>query len=39
MVETARKHHRICQAGTQCRSMQGTIEAIEYVQGRQDRRR
>jgi predicted dehydrogenase len=31
MVQTARKHHRICQAGTQCRSMQGTIEAIDYV--------
>ena len=38
IVETARKHNRICQAGTQCRSMQGTIEAIEYVQVRQDRR-
>ncbi len=31
VVETARKHHRICQAGTQCRSMQGMIDAIEYV--------
>ena len=31
MVETARKHNRICQAGTQCRSMKGTIDAIEYV--------
>ena len=31
MVETARKYGRICQAGTQCRSMKGTIEAIEYV--------
>jgi predicted dehydrogenase len=31
MVETARRHNRICQAGTQCRSMQGTIDAIEYV--------
>ena len=31
MVETARKHNRICQAGTQCRSMQATIDAIEYV--------
>jgi predicted dehydrogenase len=31
-VETARKHGRMCQTGTQCRSMQGTIEAIEYVQ-------
>ena len=32
MVETARRHNRICQAGTQCRSMQGTIDAIQYVQ-------
>ena len=32
MVETARKYNRICQAGTQCRSMSGTIDAIEYVQ-------
>ena len=31
MVETARKYNRICQAGTQCRSMKGTIDAIEYV--------
>jgi predicted dehydrogenase len=31
MVETARAHHRICQVGTQCRSMQGTIDAIEYI--------
>jgi predicted dehydrogenase len=31
MVETARKHQRICQTGTQCRSMAGTIEAIEYI--------
>jgi predicted dehydrogenase len=30
-VQTARKHHRICQAGTQCRSMQGTCDAIEYI--------
>jgi predicted dehydrogenase len=30
-VETARKHGRICQAGTQCRSMGGSIEAIKYV--------
>ena len=30
--QAARKHHRICQAGTQCRSMKGTIDAIEYVQ-------
>jgi len=31
MVQTARKHGRICQAGTQCRSMKGTIDAVEYV--------
>jgi predicted dehydrogenase len=32
VVETARKHDRICQAGTQCRSMRGTVEAIKYLQ-------
>jgi predicted dehydrogenase len=32
IVETARKHRRVCQAGTQCRSMAGTIAAVEYVQ-------
>lgn len=31
MVDTARKYKRICQAGTQCRSMKGTIDAIDYV--------
>lgn len=31
IVEAARKHQKICQTGTQCRSMAGTIEAIEYV--------
>ena len=31
MVEAARKYGKICQVGTQCRSMGGTIEAIEYV--------
>lgn len=31
IVETARHHQRICQTGTQCRSMGGTIEAIDYV--------
>ncbi|HEX7447183.1 MAG TPA: Gfo/Idh/MocA family oxidoreductase [Pirellulales bacterium] len=31
IVETARRHQRICQTGTQCRSMGGTIEAIDYV--------
>jgi predicted dehydrogenase len=32
MVEAARKYNRICQTGTQCRSMKGTIDAIEFVQ-------
>jgi predicted dehydrogenase len=31
MVETARHHKRVCQVGTQCRSMKGTIDAIEYI--------
>ena len=31
VVETARKHNRICQAGMQCRSMKGTVDAVEYV--------
>lgn len=31
MVEVARKYGRICQTGTQCRSMLGTIRAIEFV--------
>ena len=31
IVEVARKHDRICQTGTQCRSMQGSIDAIEYI--------
>ncbi len=31
VVETARKHNRICQAGMQCRSMKGTVDAIDYV--------
>ena len=31
IVEAARKHQKICQTGTQCRSQQGTIDAIEYV--------
>lgn len=31
MVETARKHARICQTGTQCRSMKGSIQAIEFI--------
>jgi len=32
MVETARKYKKICQTGTQCRSMGGSIDAIKYVQ-------
>lgn len=31
VFEVARKYKRICQAGTQCRSMGGTIEAIEFM--------
>jgi len=31
MVETARNHKKICQAGTQCRSFPGTVDAVEYV--------
>jgi predicted dehydrogenase len=31
IVEAARKYNKICQTGTQCRSMPGSIEAIEYV--------
>jgi predicted dehydrogenase len=31
IVEAARTHKKICQTGTQCRSMAGTIEAIDYV--------
>jgi predicted dehydrogenase len=31
IVETARKHKRICQTGTQCRSMSGTREAIDFI--------
>lgn len=31
MVEAARKYGRICQTGTQSRSMKGTIDAIEYI--------
>jgi predicted dehydrogenase len=30
-VETARKHKRICQVGTQCRSMGGSIDAVKFV--------
>jgi predicted dehydrogenase len=31
MVQVARKLGRICQTGTQCRSMKGSIDAIRYV--------
>jgi predicted dehydrogenase len=31
MVETARKHEKICQVGTQSRSMPGTIDAINFI--------
>ena len=31
IVEVARRYGRICQTGTQCRSMKGTIDAIEFV--------
>jgi len=30
-VETARKYKQICQTGTQCRSLGGSIDAIKYV--------
>ncbi len=32
IVEAARKYGRVCQASTQIRSMQGSIDAIHYVQ-------
>jgi predicted dehydrogenase len=31
IVEAARKHNKICQTGTQCRSMGGSIQAIEFI--------
>lgn len=31
IVEAARKYNRICQTGTQIRSQQGTIDAIEFI--------
>ena len=31
IAQVARKYHRVCQAGTQCRSMKGTIDAVNYV--------
>jgi predicted dehydrogenase len=32
LVQTARKHERICQAGTQCRSNPGMRELMKFVQ-------
>lgn len=32
LVETARKHNKICQTGTQSRSLAGAIAAVDYVQ-------
>lgn len=31
VVEIARRHNRICQCGTQCRSAKGMIDAIQYI--------
>src|SRR6185295_2525603 len=31
VVEAARKYNKICQTGTQCRSMQGSQDGIAYV--------
>ncbi|MCA9115041.1 MAG: Gfo/Idh/MocA family oxidoreductase, partial [Planctomycetaceae bacterium] len=31
IVQAARKHGKIVQTGTQCRSMKGTIDAVEFV--------
>lgn len=31
IVEAARKYNKICQTGTQCRSMGGTLQAIDYI--------
>jgi predicted dehydrogenase len=31
IVEFAQKYNKICQAGTQCRSMKGTQEAIKFI--------
>ncbi|MES1213032.1 MAG: Gfo/Idh/MocA family oxidoreductase [Singulisphaera sp.] len=31
IVDAARKYKRMCQTGTQCRSMKGSIDAIKYV--------
>ncbi len=32
LVEAARKYEKMCQVGTQCRSIKGSIDAIDYVQ-------
>src|SRR5205823_12981375 len=31
IVEAARKHNKICQTGTQCRSMTGSRDAIQFI--------
>ena len=31
MVETARKYNRMCQLGTQCRTMGANVKAVELV--------
>jgi predicted dehydrogenase len=31
IVEAVRKYNKICQTGSQCRSMGGTIDAVDYV--------
>ena len=35
LIETARKYKKICQAGTQSRSLAGNIDAIDYIQSGQ----
>ena len=35
IVQAARKHERLCQAGTQCRSNPGMREAMDFVQSSQ----
>jgi len=32
LIETARQYKKICQTGTQSRSLEGTIAAVDYVQ-------
>lgn len=31
VVDAARKYNKICQTGTQCRTMKGTVDAIEFI--------